>query len=267
MTKKIVITGSTDGIGKLAAFQFAKAGHHVCIHGRSTEKVDTVISEIKSEFAMEASGVVGDLSSFGSLKKLAEDISSNLPVIDVLINNAGVFHSPKVQNEEGLDLRFMVNYLAPYYLTQELKPLLEKSEKPRVLNLSSAAQSPVSPEILSGERQGAVQETYAQSKLALTMWTFEFARLYPKIVTIAVNPGSLLNTKMVQEAYGQYWSSADKGADILFDLAVNEVHENNSGKYFDNDRGVFAKAHSEAYSVSKTDALISMTEKILKQKL
>ncbi|MEM9392183.1 MAG: short-chain dehydrogenase, partial [Bacteroidota bacterium] len=122
-------------------------------------------------------------------------------------------------------------------------------------------------EILSGERQGAVQETYAQSKLALTMWTFEFARLYPKIVTIAVNPGSLLNTKMVQEAYGQYWSSADKGADILFDLAVNEVHENNSGKYFDNDRGVFAKAHPEAYSASKTDALISMTEKILKQKL
>ena len=77
-------------------------------------------------------------------------------------------------------------------------------------------------EALKGNANLSTQESYAQSKLALTMWSFYFAKTNSKIMTIAVNPGSLLNTNMVKEAYGHHWSLADKGADILYELATSE---------------------------------------------
>ena len=81
----------------------------------------------------------------------------------------------------------------------------------------------------------------------------------------SVNPGSLLNTKMVQEAYGQYWSSADKGATVLYELATSNKYEDASGKYFDNDKGAFNDAHSDAYQQEKINKLISETDSILSQ--
>ncbi|MEO1672437.1 MAG: short-chain dehydrogenase, partial [Cyanobacteria bacterium J06631_2] len=86
-----------------------------------------------------------------------------------------------------------------------------------------------------------------------------------------VNPGSLLNTNMVKEAFGNHWSSADKGAKILYELAVSKDYQGASGKYFDNDypkgtlreRGTFAKAHPDAYNETKINKLIAETAKIL----
>jgi len=194
---------------------------------------------------------------------MVSELSKEFHSLDVLINNAGVFKSPKEKNQNNLDIRFAVNYFAPYLLTKKLGSLLKESSKPRVINLSSAAQSSFSEQALNGEESNSSQLAYAQSKLALTMWSFDFARAHPEIITIAVNPGSLLNTKMVQEAYGQFWSSADKGADILCELAVSEKHAENSGKYFDNDKGMFSDAHADAYSQEKINQLISTTDRIL----
>ncbi|MFY0655127.1 MAG: short-chain dehydrogenase, partial [Cyclobacteriaceae bacterium] len=121
-------------------------------------------------------------------------------------------------------------------MTQGIIPLLQKSASPRLINLSSAAQSSVSIEALKGNEQLSEQEAYAQSKLAITMWSFHLSQEFEFLNVIPVNPGSLLNTKMVQEAYGQYWSSADKGAQILYELAITEQYADSSGKYFDNDK-------------------------------
>ena len=181
-----------------------------------------------------------------------------------MINNAGVFKSHTQANQDGLDMRFAVNYFAPYLLTNGLLPILKNSNSPRVINLSSAAQSTVSLEALRGKKTISTQEAYSQSKLALTMWSFYLSQKNDFLTVIAVNPGSLLNTKMVQEAYGQYWSSADKGADILYELAVSEKHIGSNGKYFDNDKGIFSDAHSDAYEQEKINGLISETNKILK---
>ena len=79
---------------------------------------------------------------------------------------------------------------------------------------------------------------------------------------IAVNPGSLLNTNMVREAYGQSWAPAEKGADILFDLALNEKHRSMSGQYFDNDSGRYAKAHADAYDSPAIEKLLRVTMEI-----
>lgn len=268
MKKIILITGSTDGIGKLAAVKLAKEGHQIYLHGRNSEKLELVISEIKEATNNEnIKGFVADFSDLEAVKKMAQQINEEVSKLDVLINNAGVFNSPNTQNDAGLDMRYVVNYFAPYLLTNELLPLLKKGTGSRIINLSSAAQDPVSYEALTGKEIQPERTTYGQSKLALTMWSFHLAKVLENITVIAVNPGSLLNTNMVREAFGQFWSSADKGADILYDLAVSEEYNNVTGEYFDNDlgdkKGTFGKAHSDAYDEVKIERLIETTEGIL----
>ena len=264
MKKRIFITGSTDGIGKLAAIKLAKEGHEIYLHGRNQEKLSAVVSEIKTLSGNDnISGYLSDFSNLDVVRKMANQIKQEIPQIDVLINNAGIFTSSIAQNEKGMDIRMVVNYLAPVVLSNALLPLLQKSDAARIINLSSAAQAPIDYEVLNGNKPGSERASYAQSKLALTMWSFHLAQSIPDITVIAVNPGSLLNTKMVQEAFGKYWSSADKGANILYDLAIAEVHKNNSGKYYDNDQGSFGRAHQDAYNDTKIKKLIETTQQIL----
>lgn len=266
MKKHILITGSTDGIGKLAAINLAKEGHFIYIHGRHPEKTAAVIAEIKEVSKNQnIKGFVADFSDLAAVRQMAQQINADVdvPKIDVLINNAGVLKSPMSHNDDGIDLRFAVNYLAPYLLTKELMPLLKRGVTPRVINLSSAAQAPVSQEVLLGEVTQPANATYAQSKLALTMWSFHLAKTTPDIAVIAVNPGSLLNTNMVKESYGYHWSPADKGANILYELAVSNDYEGVTEKYFDNDQETFGKAHVDAYDQAKIDQLIKVTEGLL----
>lgn len=264
MKKTILITGSTDGIGKLAAILLAKDGHTVYLHGRNAEKLAGVISEIKTLSNKEdIDGFVADFSDLAAVKKMAQHIQEKLSSIDVLINNAGVFKSPIAHTKEGLDIRYAVNYLAPYVLTQELMPLLQKGATPRIINLSSAAQASISQAVMMGDTVSTPMEAYAQSKLALTMWSFDLAKKQQEITVIPVNPGSLLNTNMVREAFGQSRSSADKGAKILYGLAVSEKYQGHTGEYFDNDRGSFGPAHPDAYEQAELDKLMKMTAGVL----
>ncbi|OAB77995.1 SDR family NAD(P)-dependent oxidoreductase [Cochleicola gelatinilyticus] len=265
MNKYILITGSTDGIGKLTALKLAKEGHYVYVHGRSEAKINAVVSEIKeASNNMNVKGLVADFSDLNAVKELAEQLNKEVPQLDVLINNAGIYKTKDTFAKNGLDYRIVVNYVAPYILTERISSLLEKGNNTRIVNLSSAAQSTVQKDVLTGDATVNSNESYAQSKLALTMWSFRFAEKHPTITTIAVNPGSLLNTKMANEAYGQHWSPAEKGVDILYDLALSKIYNNNSGHYYDNDKGSFSKAHPDAYSQEKINSLLYFTEKIIK---
>ncbi|SEP66748.1 SDR family NAD(P)-dependent oxidoreductase [Neolewinella agarilytica] len=264
MKKKIFITGSTDGIGKLAAFKLAAAGHEVILHGRNAQKLEAVLAELKTASPQATvSGYLADLSDLSSVSAMAGAVKADHSVIDVLINNAGILLTKSPRNSAGMDIRFLVNYLAPVLLTRELLPLLHASEQGQVINLSSAAQAPVSLTALQGGQALSDQEAYAQSKLALTMWNHQMARQEDNITFIAVNPGSLLNTKMVKEAYGRHWSPADKGADILVALATEEKHMAMSGKYFDNDRGGYGPAHADATDQTSIDELLKLTDQLL----
>ncbi len=262
--KTILITGSTDGIGKLTALQLAKEGHAVLLHGRNADKLKSVHQEMQSlSTTQQPNYIIGDLSNFESIKSIVNQLKSQNYSIDVLINNAGVFKSTQRTNKDGLELRFVVNYLAPYILTNAILAIDKKSSLQRVINLSSAAQASISYQAMLGKESVSEQSAYAQSKLALIMWSFAFAKAHPNITTIAVNPGSLLNTKMVQEAYGQFWAPAEKGASILYDLATSEDYNQSSGLYWDNDLGDFNKAHEDAYDETKLATLLSETENIL----
>ena len=268
MSKTIVITGSTDGIGKLTALKLAKQQHKIYVHGRNKAKLKEVISELKEASGnSNINGFVADFSKIEDVKAMAKRINETISTLDVLINNAGVFKSKTAKSANSLDRRIAVNYIAPYVLTNAIISKIEASEAPRIINLSSAAQATVAIPVLKGNEQIAESASYAQSKLALTMWSFKLAQEYPNITTIAVNPGSLLNTKMVKEAYGQHWSSAEKGQKILVELATEEFYKDKSGQYFDNDqgdtKGEFNTAHPDAYDARKVEELITQTEAIL----
>ncbi|MGP4714153.1 MULTISPECIES: SDR family NAD(P)-dependent oxidoreductase [unclassified Psychrobacter] len=278
MTKTILITGSTDGIGKLAALNLAKAGHQVYLHGRDADKLASVIMEVKavatSAAADNIDGFVADLSDLHAVRNMAAEVSDKLPKLDVLINNAGIYTTASPLTKNGLDVRFVVNYLAPHELTNALLPLLKKSNQARIINLSSAAQALISYPAFAGNERLDDKDAYAQSKLALTMWSMDLADKVAgdDINVIAVNPGSLLNTKMVDEAYGKYWSSADKGANILTELAISDEFADDTGKYFDNDikdgahgeaRGEFGQPHADALNKNAIAELKRQTQNLL----
>jgi len=264
--KSILITGSTDGIGKLAAIRLAKDGHQLYLHGRNKDKLTHTIKEVKDLSGhAHVQGYQCDFADIKAVMSFAIHISNEIPGLDILINNAGIFRSPPRERSDGLDIRIVVNYLAPYILTKGLLATLRKSSAPQIINLSSAAQSRVTDEVLRGTSRTSDSEAYAQSKLALLMWSFDLARTAQDITTIALNPGSLLDTNMVREAYGKSWSPAEKGGDIIYDLASVGKYQNHSGQYFDNDHGDFNQAHPDAYDLSRIKSLLRLTDAIIKE--
>ncbi len=100
---------------------------------------------------------------------------------------------------------------------------------------------------LAGSGALADMNAYAQSKLAITIWTQELARTHPNgPVFLAVDPGSLLASKMVKEGFGVAGNDLEIGAEILCRTALDEAFADKSGQYFDNDAGRFAAPHPAA---------------------
>ena len=262
--KTILITGSTDGIGLETAKQLISMGHRVLLHGRSPEKLEAAE---KALFKRGGDGRVesyrADLSRMTDVVKLANAVIENQPSLTVLINNAGVYNAPNPTTPDGLDVRFAVNTIAPYFLTQRLSGLLGSSG--RVINVSSAAQSPVQLPALSGASHLSDGEAYAQSKLAITMWSVALARSFgtagPAIV--AVNPGSLLGSKMVEQAFGIAGKDLGIGAGILTRAALEKEFHAASGQYFDNDEGRFCAPHPHALDPRRAQEVIRTIEDIL----
>ena len=264
MTKSILITGSTDGIGLAAAERLAAKNHTVLLHGRREAKLAEAEQRVRSAGGTgSVERYQADLSSISEVEALAANVAERHDRLDVLINNAGVFRLSNAVGPNGLDLRFMVNTIAPYLLTRRLLPLLD--DHSRVVNLSSAAQAPVQPDALAGLVALDDGNAYAQSKLALTMWSNhlagEFAGNGP--VVIAVNPGSFLGTKMVKEAYGMAGNDVGIGADILVRAATAPEFADASGQYFDNDSGRFADPHPDALNPQKNQALTDRVDAVI----
>ena len=256
MTRTILITGSTDGIGLLTAKKLAAQGHRVLLHGRNAAKLDAAAAQVNGQ----TETYLADLSDMASVRQLAADIRKNHDRLDVLINNAGVLKSPDPVLADGTDIRFVVNTFAPYLLTELLLPVMPPEG--RVVNLSSAAQAAVNTDAMAGAVRLSDMDAYAQSKLAITIWTREWARRLPDgPAMIAVNPGSLLATNMVKEGFGIAGNDLSIGADILVDAATGARFEGATGQYFDNDSGAFAEPHSAASDPSHASAVMQVIRK------
>ncbi len=271
MTRNVIITGATDGIGLATARMLASQGHRLVLHGRNPAKLETVSREIASLGADAVAGThVADLSRPDDVRSLARAILQGhqgpQAAPDVLINNAGVFATDETRTADDLDIRIAVNTVAPYLLATLLAPRLGPAG--RIVNLSSAAQAPVDPSGLAGEKHYRDDfAAYAQSKLALTMWNSALARSQGSAgpVLIAVNPGSLLGTRMVREGFGTTGNDIGIGADILSRAAVSKEFADATGHYFDNDLGRFADPHPDAMDLAKCDAVVRMIETVLRR--
>ena len=265
MSKKILLTGATDGIGLATAKILVEKGHHVLLHGRSSDKLTKVEADLSEIGKVES--YICDLSNLADVKKMAERIREDHDQIDVLINNAGVLKTSNPKTAEGFDLRFVVNAFAPMVLTQNLLSIM--NPKGRILNLSSAAQAPVSLDALKGSGELAELEAYAQSKLAITMWSYQLSLDLKKDgpSVIAVNPGSLLASKMVKEGFGVDGKDIGIGAGILVRLALDSEFEDLTVKYFDNDAEKFADPHPDGFDESKSAEVVQTIKEIIGQYL
>lgn len=262
MAKTILITGATDGIGLETAKLLNAQGHRVLLHGRNSLKLEAARQALSGGGDTET--YLADLSDLREVKALALSIGAHHDRLDVLINNAGVFRSAESRTADCFDLRFAVNTFAPFLLTQQLLPLLGAGS--RVINLSSAAQSPVDLQALSGRTSITDQfESYAQSKLALTMWTHGLAHALQDQgpLLVAVNPGSLLASKMVKEGFGIAGKSLQIGAEILVRASLSKEFAAASGRYFDNDAGRFSSPHPDALDLPKCQEVVRAIESLL----
>lgn len=266
--KIILITGSTDGIGYETARILVLKGYHVLLHGRNRKKLkeaEKKLSEMINGGQVES--FIADLSSLANVDALLKEVFQKHSKLDVLINNAGVFKAKETITSDGLDIRFAVNTIAPYLLTKRLLPLLGKEG--RVINVSSAAQSSVNPDALSGKVKLSDYEAYAQSKLALIMWSRHMALSLKDDgpVIVSINPGSLLGTKMVREAFSVDGRDVRIGAEILIRGALSDEFKTASGNYFDNDSGRFAPPHKDALDKRKCEEIVRVIETVLGNKL
>ena len=195
-----------------------------------------------------------------NVEALARAVSEKHDSLDVICNNAGVFKTSNPITANGLDIHFQVNTIAPYILTQCLLTLMTPSG--RVVNVASAGQAPVNLAALKGTVNLSNFDAYAQSKLAIIMWTNSMARDHSQMM-VSINPGSMLGTKMVKEGFGVEGKDIGMGADILVREVLSKEFDHASGKYFDRDLGKFAKPHPDALNTLKCDEVVSTIDAII----
>jgi NAD(P)-dependent dehydrogenase (short-subunit alcohol dehydrogenase family) len=203
--KTALVTGSTDGVGRLVARKLGQAGARVLVHGRDAERGAHVVADI------EASGgaaifLAADLSALAEVHRLADEAQAAVDRLDILINNSGIGTAgPRQTSAEGFELRFAVNYLAGFLLTLLLLPLIKNSAPAPIVNVSSAGQQPIDFGDVMLTRGYSGTRAYCQSKLAQIMFTIDLgAALEGTGVAITcLHPATYMDTSMVRRAGGE----------------------------------------------------------------
>lgn len=249
----ILVTGATDGIGMITARRLAQQGATVLLHGRDADKCRQVMKEIQRETGNPClECFIADFSSLPEVRHLATAIGQSHDHLDVLINNAGVLPpasaaDPRPVGAQGHELCMTVNYLAPFLLTHLLLPCLRGASSARIVNVASAAQEAIDFDDLMVENDYGPMRAYSRSKLALVLFTVELShRLRGDPITVnCMHPGSLLDTKMVRQAFSRPMGSAQSGAEVEVFLATAPELDRVTGTYFYQKRP--ARAHPQAY--------------------
>lgn len=238
--KTILITGATDGIGKVSALELARMGHHVLVHGRNAARGNSVVDEIKRTTKnSQVEFVRADLASLAEVRALAAQLERNCPRLDVLVNNAGVFRHERRLTTDGFEETFAVNHLAHFLLANLLLDRIRASTPARIVHVSSGTHRSAKLEWdnLEGEKKYDGYEAYARSKLANLLFAYALAeRLRGTGVTSnALHPG-VIRTKLLTEGWGSGGTDLSHGGDTVVYAATAPELETVTGRYFDNKR-------------------------------
>ena len=232
----IMITGSTGGLGREVALQLAGPSTHIIVHGRSVERGQEVVDELRA-LGSTARFLQADLGSLAQVRGLVAAVRRDYDRIDLLVNNAGIGRgqdgAPREESADGHELRFQVNYLSHFLLTRELLPLLRAGAPSRVVSVSSGAQAGGTidfDDVMLERPPYAGSRAYAQSKLAQVFMTFDLAEELSGtgVTATAVHPGGYLDTDMVRERGGTANMTAAEGAAFV----VNAARSPHAGVYF-----------------------------------
>lgn len=265
----ILVTGATDGLGRALARELATRGATVLVHGRNDARLEEALREIQEATGSDrARPYRADFSTLAEVRHLVAEIESDHERLDLLINNAGIGagHSGTLREEstDGHELRFAINYLAPFLLTNLLLPLLRASAPARIVNVASVGQAPIDFDDVMLERRYDGMQAYRQSKLAQILFTFELAerlREQESGVTVnALHPASLMDTKMVYESFGYTMSTIEDGVEAVLRLAISPALDGVSGRYFD--RLQEARAQDQAYDRAACRRLWRLSEEL-----
>lgn len=262
----ILITGSTDGLGREVALRLGATGAHIIVHGRNRERGLAVVAEITKGGKGSAAFYPADLASLANVRAFADTILQHYPRIDVLINNAGVWlrEGPRQTSADGYEMTFAVNYLAGYVLTKQLLPRLIASAPSRIINVASRTQSPLDLDDVLQEQSYIGQRAYSQSKLAQVMFTFDLAReVEGKGVTVvALHPASMMDTHLVAAAGMQPRSTVDEGAVAVVGLVQSATLKN--GQYYEGTRE--SRAIAQAYDLSARTRLRTISDSLARKR-
>jgi NAD(P)-dependent dehydrogenase (short-subunit alcohol dehydrogenase family) len=264
--RTVLITGSTDGVGRLVAQRLGAAGANVLLHGRDRERGDAVVADIVAGRGGTAKFYPTDLSSLDEVRRLAAAIRQDNPRLDLLINNAGIGSASggrqRRTSVDGYELRFAVNYLAGFLLTRLLLSLIAASAPARIVNVASAGQYPIDFDDVMLTKSYDGTRAYAQSKLAQIMFTVDLARELEGLgVTVnALHPATYMDTTMVRASGVTPVSTVEEGADAILQLAVSPELEGKSGLYFDRKRQ--SRANAQAYDDGARDKLRELSMRL-----
>jgi NAD(P)-dependent dehydrogenase (short-subunit alcohol dehydrogenase family) len=243
-----VVTGATDGVGRVVARRLGEQGWRVLAHGRDAARGGSLAEEVR-QAGGEATFLRADLASLADIRRLAGEVRSASDRLELLINNAGIgtAGSGRQTSADGHELRFAVNYLSHFLLTYLLLPLLEKSAPSRIVNVSSAGQQAIDFSDVMLEKRYSGTAAYCQSKLAQIMFTIDLAEeLEGSGVTVnALHPSTYMNTTMVKRAGVSPMSRVEDGAAAIMKLAVSPELDGRSGLYFNVQRET--QANAQAY--------------------
>jgi NAD(P)-dependent dehydrogenase (short-subunit alcohol dehydrogenase family) len=263
-----LVTGATDGLGRALAERLAAMGMSVHIHGRSADKLARAREEIVAATGNERVFTHrADLASLAEVRGLADEIGA-LDALHLLINNAGIGSglpdSPdREESADGIELRFAVNYLAGFVLTERLLPLLERSAPARIVMVASLGQAALDfddPLLERSLYEG--RRAYAQSKLAQITYANELAaRLLATGITVnSLHPATFMPTKIVLDERGTSVDSLDRGVQSTVRVAVDPELDTVTGHFFDREQE--ARAEAQAYDPDAQRRLRELSEKL-----
>ena len=267
----VLVTGATDGLGKALASELASDGAPVLVHGRDEARIDRTLEDLRSETVSErVRSYRADFASLRQVRALADEVVANERQLHVLVNNAGIGTNlpgggERGESEDGLELRFAVNYLAAFLLTRRLLPLLRGSAPARIVNVSSAGQAPIDFDDVMLERAYSGGQAYAQSKLALVMLTLDLAEELDGtgVTANCLHPGTYMPTKMVHASGACTQDSLETGVRSTMQLIAAPELEGVSGRYFDRLRD--SRALGQAYDESARRRLRELSKELVRR--
>jgi NAD(P)-dependent dehydrogenase (short-subunit alcohol dehydrogenase family) len=251
----ILVTGSTDGIGKAVATELAMEGAEIILHGRDEKKGKEVRRELEGiTGSARPDLVIADYTRQIEIRQMAADIRSRYRHLDGIVNNAGTYQDARHVTEEGIEVTFAVNYLGPFLLTRLLLPLLGK--RSRIVTVASSAHFDIDridwgnlPRQEHYDPWGA----YALSKFADVTFTYTLARNLKGtgITANCLHPG-VVNTKLSRSAApGIATITPEDGAQTAVWLARSPEVAGVTGRYFEEKREVASSVLSHDRKVQE----------------